>query len=543
MGSHMRKFLLLAPVLTLAACDLSSDFTLPEMAFGEAFKEDAPAADTSAVVSPADDVKWKRVDEKAHIEEVAWWRMLNMPPLDALMELAMKDNPSLEVASQRVAAARGTAEVSGASLWPSLELGFGPARQKPADATINATMPPGFGGVTTKPYTMYTAQGVISYELDLFGKNRNTAYAADRAADAEENNYLASRLALQAELAQAYIERAALMAEAEVLEQTLKTQRRTLGYMKDMYDAGAIDTLSMSRGESQLASVEADHDAVAQALAANEHRLATLVGLPPSQFTAQVKPLSGLPPIVPAGLPARLLERRPDVQAAAYSIAAANARIGAARAGYFPDISLSAAGGYSSTEMGDLFKKPAQFWSLGPLAGATLLTQPIFEGGRLSGTLAARNAEYNAAAANYRAVALQAFREVEDGLSNVRHLANQGKARATAVGAADRAFNAADMRYKTGYSSHLDYLDAERTLLAARRADAQVLGQRYIATIQLVRALGGTWQAAPVAPAEAPQEPVKQVVPTAASEPQKEDNAAPQPAATPAAEETPAAVN
>jgi multidrug efflux system outer membrane protein len=200
------------------------------------------------------------------------------------------------------------------------------------------------------------------------------------------------------------------------------------------------------------------------------------------------------PPVIPAGIPARVLERRPDIQSAAQMIAAANARIGAARAGYFPDISLSAIGGFASIELSDLFKKSNQFWSLGGLNGGQILTQPIFQGGLLSATLAERKAEYAGANASYRAAALQAFREVEDNLSGLRSLRDQAVARTSGLTAAKRAYAVASDRYKVGYSSQLEYLDAERNYLAAQRGAVQVLGQRYINTVQLVKALGGSWE-------------------------------------------------
>jgi multidrug efflux system outer membrane protein len=184
------------------------------------------------------------------------------------------------------------------------------------------------------------------------------------------------------------------------------------------------------------------------------------------------------------------------VQSAVDESAAANARIGAARAGYLPDISLSAVGGFVSTDLHDLFNKSSRFWAIGPMAGGTILTQPIFEGGLIEGTLAERKAAYAGASANYKATVINAFREVEDNLSGLRNLTDQAKARRTGLAAAKRAYAAAGERYKVGYASQIDYLDAERGLLASERGDVQVLGQRYVATIQLIKALGGSWATA-----------------------------------------------
>lgn len=524
----MRKLLLVSTML-VAACDLSPEYSLPDMLGGERFKEatqEAPAAPatvaTAEPVAPIEDVKWKRVDEKAKISEVAWWRMFNLPELDALEEQAMKDNPSLEVAAARMRAARGVADVADADLYPSVSAGFGPQRQKSPAASINANLPPGTN-VTTKPFTTYTAQGTVAYTFDLFGRYRNTARAADHDADAEENNYRAARLTLQAELAQAYVTYAALQGELDVLTRAVETRSITRDRNKNKHDIGSIDDLTYSNSESELANAQADRAAVAQRLALTEHQIAALVGVSPNQLALKKVTLTTPPPTVPAGVPSRLLERRPDVQAAVQQIAAANARVGAARAGYFPDISLSAIGGFTSIELADLFKKSSQFWSLGPLGGGTILTQPIFEGGRLSGTLAARKADYDAASATYKAVVLNSFREVEDNLSSLRTLNEQAAARNEAVRAATRATKVAEERYQIGYSSQLDYLDAERGQLIAERSQTQILGQQYINTIQLVQALGGTWQAeekpdAATPPAAKPEAPAVEAAPAKAEE-------------------------
>lgn len=501
---RVTRGLLLASVLVLSACDLSPEYKLPELFGSSLFKEEAaPAADADAPqvkedapeVKPAGDISWKRVDEKAKIEEFAWWRMFGDPALDALEEQAMKDNPSLEVAAQRVRSARGLAGVSEANLYPTIDATAGPMRQKPAAANINGSFPQPVP-IRTKPYTTYTAQGTVMYELDLFGMNRNTARAANHDADAEANNYRAARLALQTDVAQAYFQYAALKAESDLLERTLKDRRAALKLTRQKRDVGTIDDLVLSSSETDLANVEADRAAVAQQLATVEHMLAALLGVTPAELKLGDVKLAATPPQIPAGLPSTLLERRPDIQAAAEKIAAANARIGAARAGYFPNISLSGVFGYSSTEMGDLFKKGNDFWSI-PAANAMLLTQPIFQGGRITSTLDARKADYEGAVASYRGAALQAFREVEDTLSNLRTLREQAAARNVAYGAAKRAYTVAKQRYDVGYSSHLDFLDAERSYLAAERSNVQVTGQRFVATVQLVKALGGSWETAP----------------------------------------------
>ena len=537
----MRKLLLSTSALfILAACDMSPDYSLPQLFSSDSFKEETAKPETkqpegTPAIAAADDVKWKRLDEKAQIEEFAWWRMFNAPALDTLEELALKDNPSLEVAAQRVAGARANADISESSLYPTVSVGVGPRRTQPANADVNANIPPGFN-VVTKPYTTYNAQGSIAYELDLFGKNRLTARAAGFDAEAEANNYRAARLALQSDIAEAYFQRASLKMELDILNKTIDARKKSRSLTVQKRDVGEVDDLDLSTQDTDLANAQSDRDIVNQQLAINEHTLATLVGVAPSAFKDIDAKIKSVPPVVPAGLPSALLERRPDVQSAAKTIASANARIGAARAGYFPDISLSAVGGFTSTELKDLFKSNSKTWVIGPLNGGTMLVQPLFEGGRISGTLDARHADYLAASANYKGTVLQAFREVEDQLSSLQHLRAQADNRTAAVRASKRAYDVASQRYDVGYSSNLEFLDAQRSLLAAQRSEVQVLGQRYIATIQLVKALGGSWITPPApekfrgGPVPAPKAPVAPA-PVAPAAPAPVAPAAPAPAA------------
>lgn len=488
----MRKwFLVVSACVLLTACDLAPELKLPEVLTPAFFKEDK--AELLATVEPATDGKWKRFDDKAQIEEFAWWRMFNDDALNALEEQALKENPSLEAALARVTSARALADDRGADLYPAIEVGVGPERQRQSPASQQANLPPGSSAVA-KPYTLYTARGVIKYELDLFGRNRGLLRAALQDAEAEAENLRTARLSLQAELAQTYFRVAALRQERGILEKTIATRTQTLEHIHEKHSVGAVDTLALSAAETDLSTVKISAASLAQQLATQEHALAILVGKPPSELSVETPPLIAAPPSVPAGLPSSLLERRPDIRQAVALIAAANERIGIARTGYFPDISLSAVGGFVSGDLDNLFDWSNRTWLIGPLAG-TVLTQPIFEGGRIAAARAQTQANYEAAVAQYRASVLQAFREVEDQLSGVRTIADQFHAANDAFDSATRAHAVASARFNVGYSSHLDYLDAERSLLNAERSRVQALGEQYVTTVQLIKALGGSWQA------------------------------------------------
>jgi multidrug efflux system outer membrane protein len=497
-----RGLLLTVSLLAFGACDLAPDFKMPEIDLPAAFKE-APAA---APVAPATDGKWQRFDGKAKLDETAWWQLFNDPVLNAFEEAAMKDNPSLDAALARVDAARAAAKVARADLFPAITAGAGPTRQQISPASINAQFP---AGVTkTKPFTLYDVRGTVTYDVDLFDKYRNNAKAVGLDSRAVQQNYRAARLALQADLAQAYFTYAAYTKELDVLTQMEKAQSQLLGLTRKKREIGAIDDLQVAAQETDLATTQQAKAQVAQAKAAQEHLIAILVGKPPASFAMEKALMTGKPPEVPVGLPSALLERRPDIQAAAEGIAAANARIGVARAGYFPDLSLTAMGGFTSDELGTLFNWSNRSWLIGPLAG-TMLTQPIFQGGRVAATVAERKADYQEAVANYRGAVLQAFREVEDQLSGLKNLSDEARAANQAVKSSKRGYDIAKQRYDVGYSSYLEYLDAQRNFLNSQRAQVQVQGNRYVTTVQLIRALGGRWDA-PVekVPAEVDAPPV-----------------------------------
>lgn len=507
MPAHATLWLL---PLMLAACNLAPDYDLPSIAMPTMFKEDTVQALPD--VAPATDGSWKRFDETAKIEEFAWWRMFKDPQLDALIDIAMKDNPTLAVAIERVNAARAQVDTAFAPLLPEVNFGFGPQRQLQSAAAINANLPP-TAQITTRPYTLYTARGTISYDIDLFGQNRGRLRAAERDANAEQDSYLAARLTLQAEIAQTYYQVASLRAEDAIVQQTIAARAQSLKLTTQKYDLGAVDSLVLSTAQTDLATATADGAAVAQSLDVAEHALATLIGKLPSDLKLETTKLDRAPPSVPAGLPSALLERRPDIKQAEELIAAANERIGIARGGYFPNISLSATGGSVSSTLADLFKWSSRTWAIGPLAG-TILTQPIFSGGRVAAARAETDANFQGAVATYRGAVLTAFREVEDQLSALRNVAQQVKATREAVTAATRANSVAKARADAGYASQLDLLDANRQLLAVKRSQVQAQGQHYIATIQLVKALGGSWQTPP-----APEKIGVTPVPAAAATP------------------------
>lgn len=470
----------------LSGCSLAPDFTLPEITLPPAFKEEKPPA---GIEKPQD------VWQEAHPLEAAdpgeWWKIFGDAQLDELETQAQEASPSLQAAAARVEAARAAVRAEGSTLFPRIDLGGNAVRAQPSSAGVAA-----FGGnpsVTLKPYTLYAAQGTASYEVDLFGRVRDNERALSLDADAQAAQYRSVLLALQADVAQLYFSLRALDAERVLLRDTVAMRREAVRIMQKRFDVGAAGGQDLSRTQSELAAAQAELTALDRSRAAQEHALAVLLDRLPSGFTFAEAPLAGMPPEIPAGLPSPLLQRRPDIAQAQAAMAAANARIGVARTAFFPLLVLTASGGYESTSLSDLFLWPNRTWALGQLGGAAL-SWTIFDSGRNIARVDAADARYREAVANYRQQVLIAFRDVEDTLSGQRLLAEQSRQQDAAAAAARRTTELVWKRYDQGDVNFFEVVDAQRGSLAAERGAIQTRGQRFLAAVALIRALGGGWQ-------------------------------------------------
>jgi multidrug efflux system outer membrane protein len=273
-----------------------------------------------------------------------------------------------------------------------------------------------------------------------------------------------------------------------LVRETVTAYRDTLRLTERRYAAGDVAELDLARVQTEVAATESQALALDQRRAQLEHALAVLLGESASSFTLAEAEWRGALPSVPPGIPSTVLTRRPDVSAAQSAMLAAQARVGVAQAAWFPDVALTANGGFASTDLGDLFKWTARSWGVG-----ALLSLPLFDGGRREAGVQNANAVWDAAAASYREQVLVAFRDVEDQLAALRLLDRQADAQTQAVDAAARATVLSNSRYRNGLVSQLEFLDARRSELANRRQAVQVRAARYQATVGLIRALGGDW--------------------------------------------------
>jgi len=295
-------------------------------------------------------------------------------------------------------------------------------------------------------------------------------------------------LLVQAEVAQTYLNLRALDSERALVRGTLQAYGNTLRLTEVRFREGDVAELDVARVRAEVASTESEALALDRRRAELEHALAVLVGEAASSFAVAPAEWSTALPVIPAGVPSTVLVRRPDVSAAQTSMQAAQARAGVAKAAWFPTFALTANGGYAAPEIGDLFKVATRAWGVG-----ALLSLPIFDGGRREAGVQNANAELDIALANYREQVLVAFRDVEDQLSALRLLAEQSEAQSRSVASATRATVLSDSRYRNGFVSQLELLDAQRSELRNRRAALQVRAAQYLATVGLIRALGGGW--------------------------------------------------
>ena len=473
----------LIAALALAGCASTSTFTpAAAPAAPVAFKEDGGAR--FANVGPAEAQP-----------RGAWWTVFADPVLDDLVLRAAANNTDIEQAAARVQAARALLRDAQADLLPQVGAQLGAQR---------GTIQPGLGGLPGQAVNVGTAGLTASWEPDFFGKLTKTRNAARLDAQSREAALQSTRLVVQSDVAQAYFELRALDAERDIVRQTVAAYADTLRLTERRYQAGDVAELDLARVQAEVASTNSQALALDRERALHEHALAVLLGELPTQFSLKEGDWSGALPGVPAGVPSTVLARRPDVASAQLAMQAAEARAGVARLAWFPDVALTANGGYASTDLGDLFKWSARAWGIG-----ALLSLPVFDGGRRDAGVQTANAQWDIAAAAYREQVLGAFRDVEDQLASLRLLSDQAGAQKVAVDASTRATVLSDARYRNGLVSQLELLDARRSELANRRVAVQVRAAQYQATVGLIRALGGGWGEGAPAPTAAATNPAK----------------------------------
>ena len=438
-----------------------------------------PASIPTAPAAFKEEGRWTEAAPAEAKPRGEWWTAFADPVLDDLIARAGRGNTTIQVAAARLDQARAFVRASRADQLPQVGVSAGAFRQDGLPA--NRAGAPG---------TLTSVAAGVSYEVDLFGRLAQATNAASLDARSREALLQSTRLLVEAEVAQAYLALRALDVERALVRGTVVAYRDTLTLTERRFRAGDVAELDVSRARTEVAATESEAIALDRRRAELEHALAVLVGEVASSFSLPENEWRTSLPVIPAGIPSTVLARRPDVSAAQSGLLAAQARVGVAKAAWFPDITLTGSGGHASPEIGDLFKWSARAWSVG-----ALLALPVFDGGRREAGVQNARGEMDASLARYREQILVAFREVEDQLSSLRLLAEQSEAQERAVQAAARTTSLSDARYRNGLVSQLDLLDARRSELRNRRQALQVRSAQYQATVGLIRALGGGWEA------------------------------------------------
>ncbi len=424
---------------------------------------------------------WKTAATPQSLPRGDWWKLFDDPALDDLQARALAANQNLAAAAARVEQARAAAGLARSNYFPSIGVRPSLDRSRSSETTDNR--------FPVTESTTYRGMLDAVWELDLFGRVRRLHESARAEASASAADFENVRLALTAEVAATYFSLRGLDRELALVTDGVALRRKALDLVASRRAGGAATDFDVARAETELASTEAESSGLANRRAALQNALAVLLGeaAPNYELSAFSDQLSA-PPAVPSGLPSELLERRPDIAAAEAALAAANARIGVAKAAFFPAISLTGSFGYASGDVDRLFNADSKLWSIGPS-----LYLPIFQGGRNRANLARNRAAYEESVAQFRQRVLVAFRETQDALTATQLLAEQAAAQERAVAAARRARELAQTRYDAGYVAYFEVLDAQRTLLATERAATQLGAQRLVNSVGLVKALGGGW--------------------------------------------------
>ncbi|MET0151324.1 MAG: efflux transporter outer membrane subunit [Candidatus Binatia bacterium] len=464
MGHVMRSVAALGLTL-LAGCELGPNYLRPALPLPQSWRSPAPQA------------------EPASLANLSWWELFRDEELRGLVGAALEANKDLQIAVSRVDQARARVGLARSDQFPRIDGRGEFLRQRTSE---EGTFPPPAGREETD---LFALSGDAAFELDVWGRLRRASEAARAELLASEATRHTVVLTLVADVASTYLELRERDLELEITRSTASARRQSLGIVRDRFEAGLTSALDLGQAETDVASTEALIPDLERQVTQTENRLSILLGRYPGEIR-RGSPLSGqvFPPEIPAGLPSALLERRPDIRQAEEDLVAANARIGVAKAAFFPQITLTGAFGSESIALSDLFTGPARTWQFGPR-----VTVPIFNAGRNRANLELAEAEEQEALIRYEQAVQQAFREAEDALVAHRKTREALVARREAVRASRETLNVAESRYASGLTTYLNVLDTQRTQLAAEIAESQTLLSQLVAVVQVYRALGGGW--------------------------------------------------
>jgi NodT family efflux transporter outer membrane factor (OMF) lipoprotein len=457
-----------ALTLLLGGCSLAPPLKVPVIPTVDAYKELG---------------RWTQAQPADRLPRDSWWTLYHNAELDELEKQLIAGNPSLAAALANYAQARALAAQARAGLFPTLSANASVerARRSAHSPLISATAP--------TYYNDNVVGGSVSYELDLWGQIRNEVRAGEANAAAAAADLENARLSLIAQLVEDYVQLRSLDSESAILEDTVTAYTRALTLTRQRHDAGIAPGLDVAQAQVQL---DAARSQAAQTLAQRalmEHAIAALLGVSASTFSIKTAIVDIKLPQIPSGIPTTLLQRRPDIAAAQRRMIAANANIGVARAAYFPTLTLNAQGGFETNAFSNWLSAPSSFWAIGPSAVLS-----VFDGGLRRAQVAQARAEFDFSAANYRGVVVAAFQQVEDSLAALNHYYDAALQEKAEVDAAQRALNLSTALYVQGAADYLTVVTSQTALLQAKLQALNLDTLQLIASVDLVRAVGGGWE-------------------------------------------------
>ncbi len=453
--------ILIAILVVTFGCSVGPDYKRPDAPVPSSYKE----------------LKgWREALPRDQEIGIKWWEVFGDPILNSLAEQVNVSNQSIALAESQYRQAQALVQASRANYFPTLGAGAAYTRSRPAGEA--------YGTVNQHQVSLNAA-----WELDLWGRVRRQVESSAASAEASFADLQAMRLSMQTELALNYFQLQTLDAQKKNFDEAVAAYSKALELTQNRYNAGVVAKADVAAAQTQLKSTQAQAIDIGVQRAQLEHAIAILIGKPPADFNLPMVTFAWPQIKIPVAIPSDLLERRPDIASAERKMAAANARIGVAKAAYYPTLSLSGSLGYASAELASLFTAPSFFWALGPMALATT----IFDGGARIAQTEKAMAEYDGTVAFYRQTVLTGFQSVEDNLAALRILDEEAQMQEQAVNSANESVTLTTNQYRAGIVSYLNVVTTQTIALTNKRAAISIRGQRLNAAVLLVKALGGGW--------------------------------------------------
>ncbi len=482
--SILPVFLCLLALTLLTACKpVGPNYNRPAYQAPQTYKETG-AATVQPPPAPATGA-WQPANPSDNLLRGKWWEIYQDQQLNQFEDRIAANNQTLRQALETYLAAHDQIKAARAALAPTLSTGPSVSRIHPSQNG------PTYSSAKPATYNDYQLTGTATWEPDFWGRIRRTVEAARESAQASAADQANIDLSLHAELAADYFQLRGLDAQIKLLTASAHDLEGQLDLTQRRFNGGIGSEVDVAQARTQLETVRAQLIDIGVGRAQYEHAIGTIANVNPSDFTIPPSPLEQVSlPKIPLGLPSQLLERRPDIAAAERRAAAANAQIGIAVSAYYPTISLGGTGGFESMNGGTWIQGPSALWSLGAQA-----TELLFDAGKRHALTSSARHSYEAQAAAYKSTVLAAFNDVEDQLSGLRIMEQESTVEDRAVASAQHSFDLSDQRYKGGVTGYLEVLTAETTLIQNQRAAVDLQTRQFVASVGLVRALGGGWDA------------------------------------------------